>query len=239
MSGAGPGSGSAGGHDDFQVEPVRGLPETPPEGERILWQGSPDWRVLARRAFWVRTVAFYFGALALWRFASVWADGGTLADGLWAGFWYVLLGGAAIGLLVLMAWTAARAAVYTITTRRVAMRIGVALTVTLNLPYRWIGEADLKVNADGSGDIALSLTGGTRLAYLMLWPHARPWRFGRAQPTLRAIPGAQATAAILVNAMQADIAERGGAALAESGISVSGAPASAGRRPTAQIIAAE
>ena len=28
--------------DDVQVEPIRGLPELPPEGERILWQGAPD-----------------------------------------------------------------------------------------------------------------------------------------------------------------------------------------------------
>lgn len=33
--------------DDVQVEPIRGLPELPPEGEHILWQGAPDpgrWR---------------------------------------------------------------------------------------------------------------------------------------------------------------------------------------------------
>ena len=29
-------------HDDFQIEPVPGLPERPPEGERILWQGRPN-----------------------------------------------------------------------------------------------------------------------------------------------------------------------------------------------------
>jgi hypothetical protein len=28
-------------HDDFQTEPVRGLPENLPEGEHILWQGHP------------------------------------------------------------------------------------------------------------------------------------------------------------------------------------------------------
>ncbi|MEO0720506.1 MAG: PH domain-containing protein, partial [Pseudomonadota bacterium] len=26
-------------HDDFEIEPVSGLPEAPPEGEHILWQG--------------------------------------------------------------------------------------------------------------------------------------------------------------------------------------------------------
>jgi len=34
------------GHDDFAGEPVRGLPEKLPAGERILWQGMPDWHPL-------------------------------------------------------------------------------------------------------------------------------------------------------------------------------------------------
>ena len=29
--------------DDFAFEPIRGLPERPPEGEVILWQGQPNW----------------------------------------------------------------------------------------------------------------------------------------------------------------------------------------------------
>ena len=35
-------------HDDFNFEPIRGLPEQLPEGEHILRQGSPDPRRLAR-----------------------------------------------------------------------------------------------------------------------------------------------------------------------------------------------
>ena len=37
-------------HDDFKFEPVRGLPEALPEGEHILWQGSPVPGRLARDA---------------------------------------------------------------------------------------------------------------------------------------------------------------------------------------------
>jgi hypothetical protein len=29
-------------HDDFAFEPVKGLPELPPEGEHLLWQGRPN-----------------------------------------------------------------------------------------------------------------------------------------------------------------------------------------------------
>ena len=35
-------------HDDFDFEPVRGLPQLLPKGERMLWQGAPRWQDLAR-----------------------------------------------------------------------------------------------------------------------------------------------------------------------------------------------
>lgn len=200
------------GHDDFQTEPVPGLPERPPEGERILWQGAPAWRALAWRAFGVRWVLLYFAAIALWQGGEAALGGATPGEilpglGVLAG---VAL--AAVAVLGLMAWVAARATIYTVTTKRVAMRIGVALTVTLNLPYRWIGAAALKRFRDGTGDLPLALTGETRLAYLMLWPHVRPWRLGRAEPALRAIPDAGRVAEILAGALRSDAAARSEAA---------------------------
>jgi len=38
------------------------------------------------------------------------------------------------------------------------------------------------------------------LGYMLLWPHARPWRFARPQPMLRSVPDAQAVAAMLAEA---------------------------------------
>ena len=52
-------------HDDFEFEPVRGLPAMLPPGERLLWQGNPAWRSLAIRAYHVRKVALYFAVLVL------------------------------------------------------------------------------------------------------------------------------------------------------------------------------
>ena len=49
---------------EHDFEPIRGLPGPLPEGETILWQGAPDWRVLAVQAFHVRAVAIYFGGHA-------------------------------------------------------------------------------------------------------------------------------------------------------------------------------
>jgi len=41
-------------HDDFNFEPIKGLPEKLPEDEHILWQGAPDPRRLAREALGIR-----------------------------------------------------------------------------------------------------------------------------------------------------------------------------------------
>jgi hypothetical protein len=70
--------------NEFEHEPVRGLPEKLPAGERILWQGTPSWRALAIRAFHARKVALYFAALVVWRLALAWHDGEPARDALLA-----------------------------------------------------------------------------------------------------------------------------------------------------------
>ena len=189
-------------HDDFAPEPVLGLPETPPEGERILWQGRPDWWMLSRDSLSLGWVGGYFGLLAVWRFVSV-SDLMPLGQALGATLPYVIMGGVAIALLMLVGYVQARATVYTVTNRRIAMRIGAALTITLNLPYTQLGSADLALHRDGTGNVALSLLGETRLSYLVCWPHVRPWYMKRTQPTLRCIPDAARVAELIADAAQA------------------------------------
>ncbi|MEM7614365.1 MAG: photosynthetic complex putative assembly protein PuhB [Pseudomonadota bacterium] len=190
-------------HDDFAVEEAPGLAKKLPEGERILWQGAPQTWALAKSALGVNWVIGYFGVLAIWRGIAMWFDQG-LSGAIGAVVWYVLAGAAATAVIVLMSWVMARATIYTITSSRVVMRIGAALTVSLNLPLKWIVSADLATNgsstADGTGSISLKLRGDTRFAYLVLWPHVRPWRMRSPEPTLRAIPGAARVAEILAHA---------------------------------------
>ena len=171
----------------------RGLPGRLPEGEVLLWQGAPDPRVLARSALHVRGLLIYFAVLAI---ATVTA--GRLQSAL------VLLGLAAVPVALAYgyAWLVARATVYTITNRRVALRIGLALPVTLNLPLARVASVDVRSAADGSGDVSLTPEGG-RFAYLVLWPHARPWCFSPAQPTLRGLADAGAPAAVLAGLLPA------------------------------------
>jgi hypothetical protein len=161
--------------DDFDFEPVPGLPERPPEGETILWQGAPQPWALAKGALNAHWIAAYFLGLAIWRGGTIGMRDGAL-DGLVTASWYVVIGAVAVGVLFGMAYVMARSTVYTLTNRRVAMRIGAALTVTLNLPYQWINEANLTRDRYGVGTIALDLKGDTRLSYFVCWPHVRPGR---------------------------------------------------------------
>ncbi|MEI4231557.1 photosynthetic complex putative assembly protein PuhB [Roseovarius sp. D22-M7] len=188
-------------HDDFAVEPVKGLPERPPEGEHVLWQGRPHWWALTRDALSLYWVAGYFVALFAWRFLTL-ADQVTLASAFRASFPFIILGGVVCAILLIVGVAQARATVYTITNRRVAMRIGAALTVTLNLPFTQIRNADLNLRRDGTGSVALDLLGETRLSYLVCWPHVRPWVMRRTQPALRCIPDAESVARLLAEAAE-------------------------------------
>ncbi len=208
---------------EFESEPIRGLPEALPEGERILWQGAPSWRSLARRAFHARKVAVYFAALLFARAAFALAGGELLDETLVAAAGLATVALAALGVLTLLAWLNARATVYTITNRRVVMRFGVAFVMALNLPFRSVESAALKLHDDGSGDIPLSVPGAERLGWFMLWPHARPWRFGkRVQPMLRAVPEAESVAALLSGELAASVQQ--GPDVGERQISVAAAP---------------
>ena len=193
-------------HDDFNFEPIRGLPEQLPEGEHILWQGAPDpWR-LAQEALGIRWVAAYFVLLAFWRVGVSTAEL-PFSAAIWHGLPFVLSGMVACGILYGIATVQARSTVYTLTNKRVAMRIGAALTMTLNLPYTWIGTAKLDQKPSGHGTLAFELIGETRISYMMSWPHVRPWRIARTQPALRCIPDAEKVARLFADAAETRISE--------------------------------
>lgn len=179
---------------EYDHEPIRGLPGDLPQGERILWQGAPDWRAFARTALFTRWVSGYFAVLAVWALATghLFATLATIASGF-----------AAVGLLTGFAVLVARTSVYTITDRRIVLRIGVALSKCINLPLGQIGSADLRAHPDGTGDIALVPSSAHRLGYAMLWPHVRPFRFASTQPMLRAVPDVTLAADVLAKARAA------------------------------------
>jgi hypothetical protein len=185
------------GQHEHDFEASRGLPEALPEGEILLWQGSPDWRHLARRVFHVRKLVVYFTLILLARGLNGWADGEAPGQIAGAVLGMLPLAALGIGLLMLFAWLYGRTTVYSLTNRRVVMRIGIVLSMTLNLPLQRIEAADLRGKAGETGDIALRLAAGDKIAYLHLWPHARPWRLARPEPMLRSLQDASALAELL------------------------------------------
>jgi Bacterial PH domain len=177
------------------------LPEKLPQGEIVLWCGRPSWRSLALRAFHVKKVGIYFGLILAWQ-AVLELQQQFPWQGIAANLIPILLlGVGAIGILALLAWIYCRTTTYTITNRRVFMRFGAALPMMLNLPFRVIGSAAAKVHRDGTADIPLRLLGDGRVAYLVLWPHARPWHITHPEPMLRSVPDGARIVALLASAL--------------------------------------
>lgn len=173
---------------EYEIEPIPGLPGQLPPGERILWQGAPEWRVLAHTAFRTHWIAGYFGFLVAVSLGfSSWTGAALTAA----------LGAVALGLLHLLAWGSARTTLYTLTNRRIVLRIGIAVPKCINLPLSQIASVDLACRADGTGDLPLTLAGSARLGWLALWPHVRPWTTARPRPMLRAVPDATTVAKLV------------------------------------------
>jgi hypothetical protein len=193
--------------NEHEYEPVRGLPAPLPEGESILWQGAPDWKLLARRALKVRVLSVYFVLLAVWGVSGGVSAGTPALDIALSTARLCGLGAVAIGLMVAFSVMVARTTVYTITTRRVVLRFGIALPITLQVAFPMIDAAGVHVWANGGGDIALALRPGQKISYLIVWPHVRPWKFARAEPTLRCIPDAAVVAQILGRALAASASQ--------------------------------
>jgi hypothetical protein len=188
-------------------EPVTGLPAPLPAGETILWQGAPDWRTLARRAMRTRLLTFYFVLLILWGVSGGISAATPPGDIALSALRLAALGAAAIGVLTLFAYLAARTTIYTITTRRILIRFGIALPMTVQIAYPMIESAGVHLWQNGAGDIAVTLLPSQRIGYLILWPHARPWKFSKAQPSLRSIPDAAAVSQILGRALAASASQ--------------------------------
>lgn len=184
---------------EHEIEPIRGLPGALPPGERILWQGQPEWRALTRDALHVRGIAVYFVVLTL-----VAAVAGNSAFGTAMTF---ASGVVAVALLHLLGWAMARATVYTLTDKRLVMRLGVALAKCINIPLRLVESVDLATRADGRGDVALLVPQAKLLGYAALWPHARPWKLAHPQPMLRSIAHADRVGAMIASHCRAALTE--------------------------------
>ncbi len=192
-------------HDEEEGggEPVRGLPEALPEDERILWQGQPGFIAFAIHVFHVRLVAAYFLIATSWRIARLSSEGAPGAAMTEVAITSAMAAAGAFALLFLLAWSMARASVYTITSKRIVLRWGVAIRKYVNLPFGQLAAADFRTYGRGKGDVALTLANGKGLGYLKLWPHVRPFRYRRPQPSLRGLADVETVSGLLRSAIAA------------------------------------
>jgi hypothetical protein len=181
---------------------MKGLPGPLPAGDRLLWQGRPAWRALAQRIFHVKVVAAYVGLL-LGSCLVVGATNGTFGMAVDSTIRFGGLAIAAVLLLYGIAWGLARSTTYSLTSAHFVMEYGMALAKTVTIPYAKITNAAFREYADGTGDIVLTLDKSISAPYLLVWPHARPWNLGRAEPMLRAVPNAATAAQIIARALAA------------------------------------
>lgn len=191
------------GHE-HEFEPQHGLPEALPADEKLLWQGSPDWRTMAVEVFHVRKLAVYFALMLALRAAFVLAEGGGVTAVLAGWVWMAPLALLGLAIMLGLARLCARTTAYSITDKRVVMRIGIVLTVTFNIPFKRMAAAGLLLHGkQGYGDIPLTVAGSDRIPILQLWPHARAWHIAKPQPTLRCLPEAAQVGQVLLQAWSA------------------------------------
>jgi hypothetical protein len=175
------------------VTRIAGLPGLLPPDERIVWQGSPDARSVARRLCHVRSVAAYVAMVVP---LTALVAGPAAAAPLLVGGLLVL------GFLWLLARGVARTTEYTLTTRRLVIRAGLALPATLAIPLHAVAGAAVTLHRDGTGDLPLSMRAAARVPLHRVWPHARPWRWVHPQPMLRSVPGAAVLAGVLARTLK-------------------------------------
>ncbi len=174
-----------------------------PEGESLVWQGRPSARALLIRVFHLRLVIGYFALLFIGRLGygalahQPWTETLAIASRLWIPLVLVL------ALLAGLALLYSRTTRYSFTNRRVLLQFGAVLPMTLNIPFTQIAQAAVKKYGDGTGELPLAVTSERRLAFLLLWPHVRPWRVTQVEPMLRCVPEAERVASLLASALKA------------------------------------
>jgi len=184
-------------HNEFDWEPTPGLPARLPNGENIVWQGSPHWQHMARQAFHMNKVALYFSVMILVDTYSTYKNGITVQSIMEGPALTLVLSLACLAILAGLAWLTSTVTIYTLTNKRILIRFGIAIQLTLDIPINQVVSANMIKKRNGHGDIALTLTKKKRTSYFVLWPHVRPWQFSQPQPMLRAINNVESVSMLL------------------------------------------
>lgn len=165
---------------------VRGVAEALPSGERLLWEGAPAPRAIARHLLFVRPLAAYFALMVAWWVVANLDKAGTMDFWMPVALQLTLVSLVLAGVLGLSNWIA-QSTTYAITDRRIVMRLGVIFPLTVNIPLSYVVGAQARTFTDGTGQIAVQLDQKEKLAWIVLFPHVRPWRFSTPEPLLRGL----------------------------------------------------
>ena len=182
------------GGPEHEIEPVPGLPGRLPDGEYIVWQGQPELKTVMTRLLRARWIAIYFAIAALWSVAVGIND----AETAWLLLGRITFIGVAaailFGLMFIYARAVVKTSLYTLTNRRVVMRVGIAISASFNLPFKQIAGADFRVGKDSSGDVALTLKAGHGLSCSVFFPHQRGGRWRKLSPQMICLADAKSVA---------------------------------------------
>lgn len=193
---------------DFENEPIPGLPGMLPPGETIVWQGKPETNEVFVHVFRARWIAAYFAVMLAWLVVTGFHFGRAVDDIIVSLAIMALAGAAVLGIFRAFAAGVHRSTMYTITNRRVVMRIGMALPTAFNLPFCEMESVDVLRRANGTGNIALRFKPDIRLNWAVFWPHARGFRMARTEPQLIGLADVTGVADMLALQLHADIARR-------------------------------
>lgn len=191
-------SGSPGTSRTF----IRGVPHALPDGEQLLWEGAPTAGAVATHVFHWRLLAAYFSAmLLLWGVSTEHVIG---SQSFMAGL-LIRLGASLLAMGVIFGLSRAIATTtwYAITSQRLVLRIGMVLPMSINLPFSRLESAGVVTFKDGTGQVALQVAKGHRIAYIALWPHCRVFHVNQPQPVLRGLTDTARVGEILAQAVAA------------------------------------
>lgn len=207
---------------------IRGVPHPLPAGEQVLWEGAPDPNAMATHVFHRRLFLLYFAAMITW-----WATTTNVAFGSsdFIASLGVRLGLSAIvlGVVEMLSRVSARTTWYAITNKRVVLKIGMVIPMSINIPFQIVQSAGVGMFKDGTGQLMLVLAKEHRLAYVALWPHCRVFQVNQPQPILRGLRDAQRIGTVLANAVAAASADDASTRVERT--SSRGAPAELPGRP--------
>lgn len=188
--------------EDGASEPIPGIPEALHADERIVWQGKPKALRLAVQTLHVRLIFVCFALFTVWRLSTIVSRGGADQEALYVALIASLAGVFGAGILIGLGVAMAQSTIYTITDKRIILRHGVTIRKYVNIPFEAVQTARLKVGRTHTGSIALATSDTTRVPYLHLWPHVRPWKLLRPETMMRAIPDVEHVADILCTAIK-------------------------------------